>query len=179
MAGCVAFELGRHGRLLQVVPGSRWLVLKRVPRHSVYGEIDRGQPSPKLLSNKLELGAPLLAWRRRRLHHVSKTPVEHRGTVSTVADISMPATRVDSNSYRQKSRAINKLERRTLRIRIPASPPVFSPDSLGFSSIWAHSHPNLESLPHCELSGSIHWACLLGPLPVSSRSPKLCKPQSA
>lgn len=124
MAGRAGFELGRHGRLLQVVPGSRWSALKRVPRHSVYGEIARVQPSRKLLSNKWELGAPLLAGRRRRLHHVSKTSVESRGAPRTAADNSKPASRWDLNSYRQKSRAINKLERRTLRIRIPASPPV-------------------------------------------------------
>ena len=58
--------------------------------------------------------------------NVSKTPVESRGLTGTGAATRSRQVDWDSNSYSQKSRAINHLERRVLRIRIPASPPTFA-----------------------------------------------------
>jgi hypothetical protein len=43
---------------------------------------------------------------RGRLQYVSKTPVESRGLAGNLEDDEKPGSRWNSNSYRQKSRAI-------------------------------------------------------------------------
>jgi hypothetical protein len=63
---------------------------------------------------------------RGRLQNVSTTRVECRALAGTLADDEKLVNSWNSNPYRQKSRAITKLERHGHRVRVPSTPPTFA-----------------------------------------------------